>query len=221
MWRLGISQEVAFSAVVAVMGLTSLGLGGWLSYQTHFRHPKYRYIPASEEWQAYLSQLVHQAQTPLESGPSSPSSILVDISGAVVKPGVYALSESSRLQDAVLMAGGFLPEASQQFIHQEVNLASSLHDQQKIYIPLVGESIASGNTTPETSRSGTDNSPVGVLSLRTATKSDLEALEGIGEARAESILAGYPYLDEADFLERSGVPRTLAQELLESSITLE
>jgi len=218
-WRLGISHDVAFSAVVAGLGVISLGVGGVLSYQIYFHHPKYTYLPAGEEWQSYLAELTQTGSTTNQY--ASPEAYLVDISGAVEKPGVYALSESSRLQEAVLMAGGFLPEADKRYIHQEINLSSRLHDQQKIYIPLEGESVEPGEMTAfPSSQIGTSGSSA-KLSLRTATAQQLEELEGIGEKRAASILAAYPYRDEADFLERSGLSRTMAQELLDTSISIE
>lgn len=223
-WRLGVSHDVAFSAAIALMGLASFSVGGFLSYQTHFKHPRYRYIPASEEWRTYLQDLITtgEAVSGGESATASGAAYLVDVSGAVAQPGVYTISEESRLQDAILMAGGFRPEADQRFIHQEMNLASRLHDQQKIYVPLEGEHIpVSVDSNHSQLPGGNDPDTSGKLSLGTATAKQLEALEGIGEKRAASILAGYPYASEADFLERSGLSQNLAQELLESSLSLE
>lgn len=234
--RLGLSNDVIFSAIIALVGLATLGVGGVLSYQTHFRHPKYRYIPAGEEWQSYLAELIQAGEKNIASDQAEDSQakagpeekFLVDVSGGVVKPGVYAVSSNGRLQDVILMAGGFRSDVDQRYVHQEINLSSRVKDQQKIYIPLEGEEILASTSgsgmSDDTAQSQANNSTPGLtekISLRTASSDDLEELDGIGEKRAASILAGYPYKDEADFLERSGLSANMAQELLDNSISLQ
>lgn len=61
--------------------------------------------------------------------------IFVDVSGAVVNPGVYSLPLSSHIKDAIHSAGGFSSEASAEYVSKFINLASLLKDSQKIYIP--------------------------------------------------------------------------------------
>jgi DNA uptake protein ComE-like DNA-binding protein len=230
MWlRLGTSTETALSIFLGVMGVLCLGTGGYFTYQTTWQHPKYRYIPADDNWRSYLDTLVSRAKAEAQPQHSpGPESFLVEVSGAVAKPGVYEVSSEGRLQDALLMAGGFQASADKQFIHQELNLASRIFDQQKIYVPQVGESWNVGKIGLETAKRTESNSSAvsvfsseGKLKINQARESDLLDLEEIGEKRAESILAGQPYTSEADFLERSGLPRTLAQRLIDESISIE
>lgn len=129
---------------------------------------------------------------------------MAEISGAVKKPGIYAVSDGSRWQEVVLMANGFLESADRQYIHQKLNLAEKVKDQAKLYIPFASESarVQSSSVTAEISKPSN-------LFVNTATKEMWDEIEGIGEIRAANILAGVPYKDKNDFLERSGVSPSL------------
>ena len=208
----GLSIELIFNLLIFLLGIASFSLGGYFTYQSYFRQPSSTFIPANAEWQSYLGELVNRAQ--LSGEESSASASFVDISGAVEKPGVYQISNKGRVQDVVLMAGGFLPQANKQFIHQKLNLSRKISDQEKIYIPLEGEGFSP--SVEVLNEKSVDKR----ISLGNTTTEELMLLEGIGEKRAESILAGIPYQSEEDFLERSGLSRNLAQELLESYISL-
>lgn len=69
--------------------------------------------------------------------------VVVDISGAIDRPGVFTLASGSRLADLVNSAGGVTTEVSQKWLSRNLNLASILKDQQKIYIPFEWEVISS------------------------------------------------------------------------------
>lgn len=118
--------------------------------------------------------------------------IYVHVCGAVVHPGVYALSEGSRAWEAALAAGGFTEEAAE----TAVNLAGVVADGQQLWIPtkeeaktfLPGEGTAAG--TGMTAGAGqTAFQQSGKVNINTASKETLMTLAGIGEARAEAILA--------------------------------
>lgn len=194
---------------IAILGLFSLGIGGYFTYDTHFRHPQYSYLPVDEEWKQHLRDVVAVAQA-AEASPGSvgPKKVVVDVSGAVEKPGVYELSTPARVQDAVLMAGGFLEDSDKRFIHQELNLASQVQDQQKLYIPFTGE---------EQATAGSSTSPVlaQAVTVNTATEKQLQEIDGIGEKRSEAILAGRPYTSSDDFFSRSGLSQSLAELVLQ------
>lgn len=99
----------------------------------------------------------------------------VHVAGAVVRPGVYELSEGERVIDAIKEAGGSLPEA-----HLDtLNLAAKLVDSQKIFVPKTGE-VASTPVSP----SGSDSK----IPLNTATADQLDELPGIGEVLAKRIM---------------------------------
>ena len=63
--------------------------------------------------------------------------VMVDIKGAVQKPGVYQLPKDARVKDALAQAGGATKEADL----RQLNLASKLQDEMAVYIPAAGEEI--------------------------------------------------------------------------------
>jgi competence protein ComEA len=123
--------------------------------------------------------------------------------GQVLKPGVYEVSDGSRWQEVVLMASGFVSSADKKFIHQELNLAEKVKDQAKLYVPYASDSAAVQRNVAQ----GADVQDV--LSVNTAEAKIWDEIEGIGEAKTKSIIAGAPYIDKNDFLARSGISTLL------------
>lgn len=123
---------------------------------------------------------------------SSSGQMIVDVSGAVNSPGIYELPTGSRLGVAIDKARGFSLEADVGAIARELNLASVLQDGQKIYIPFQSDSISQGSNGASISQiAGVQSS--GLVSINKASRAQLMELEGIGEKRAEAIIAGRPY----------------------------
>jgi competence protein ComEA len=122
----------------------------------------------------------------------SPSSenILVDISGAVVIPGVYQLPSDSRLELALQAAGGLSNEADREYVAQNFNLASVLSDGAKVYIPKKGETDFQQTTELSAKK----------ISINTASAGQLETLPGIGPKTAEKIINARPYQKVEDLL---------------------
>jgi competence protein ComEA len=100
----------------------------------------------------------------------------VHIVGQVRYPGIYSLEVGSRLIDAVVASGGFLPKADQ----ASVNLARQLSDGEQIFVLAVGQ-------TPIES-SGASASGSTLISINRATQQQLEALPGVGPALAGRII---------------------------------
>lgn len=117
---------------------------------------------------------------------SEKSGIYVYICGEVAAPGVYELSEDSRIYEAVDAAGGFTENAAR----ESVNLASKVSDGMQITIYNKEEAASlpagSGSAGGNAGQSGTSGS--GLVNLNTATKEELMTLKGIGEAKAEDII---------------------------------
>lgn len=108
--------------------------------------------------------------------PSTPAILHVYLSGAVMKPQVVELPGGSLLEDALVVAGGPAPEADL----ESINLAAPLINHQHIHIP-------AREVTPVST--GDVVSPTALINLNTATLTDLLTLPGIGEIRAQAILA--------------------------------
>lgn len=106
--------------------------------------------------------------------------IYVQISGAVADPGVYTFPADSRVYELIEAAGGLLPEA----YDVSLNQAERLSDGQKIHV-YTKEEAAEGLTPTEESSSTSD----GKVNINTASVEELTSLKGIGQTRAESIVA--------------------------------
>lgn len=115
---------------------------------------------------------------PIEENPiiSEPSTIFVDVKGAVVKEGVYVLEEGDRVKDAIELAGGFLTDANKNLI----NLAQILSDEMLLYVPFQSEEVVGGPNN-----ASIDD---GKINLNTASQSELETLPGIGPSKAIAII---------------------------------
>lgn len=106
------------------------------------------------------------------------SFVLVDVKGAVTRPGVYQLDGKSRVVDAINIAGGLTDEA----FTKDVNFAKHLVDEMMIYIPVEGEIITDitldVDNDMETNR----------ININTANLGELETLTGIGPQKAQEII---------------------------------
>ncbi len=136
----------------------------------------------------------------------------IDVSGGVVQPGVYVLAADSRVVDAVAAAGGFSDAADKAGLSMKVNLAQRVSDGEKVHIPLIGEESAVSSSALGGS-ANPDESSQAVVSINTATQKELETLPGVGEKRAQDIIAGRPYNSVDQLLERQIVSASVFEKL--------
>jgi len=114
------------------------------------------------------------------------SLIYVYISGAVEKTGVYEVEPDSRLYQVIEIAGGFLENASV----DSVNQARKVIDGEQIRIPTVEEILSGEIVIEESSINGeVGSSSNSLVNINTATKDQLCTIAGVGETRAEGIIA--------------------------------
>ncbi len=122
--------------------------------------------------------------------PTSGGTIVVDVEGAVVEPGIRELAAGSRVADAIAAAGGYAANADIDATAGAINLAQVLADGEQVVVPRVGAAIttaaASSPTPAEPSGGGTGG---GLVNLNTATPDELDALPGIGAVTVEKIMA--------------------------------
>ncbi|MHC6246557.1 helix-hairpin-helix domain-containing protein [Lactobacillus delbrueckii] len=126
--------------------------------------------------------------------------VVCDISGAVKRQGVYRLKNGARLEDLIEKAGGLTKDAQL----KAINRSQLLKDQDKIYIPGKGDKVEAAQTansaaasapaasaSASSSSSSSTSGPASgdLINLNTATASDLQKLNGIGEKKAEQIIA--------------------------------
>jgi competence protein ComEA len=99
--------------------------------------------------------------------------VVVDVAGAVRRPGVYRLPAGARVTDAVRRAGGAAGAAEL----EAINLAARLSDGQQVLVPEAGGAPPTAGATEE-----------GPISLGSATVEQLETIDGIGPVTAQDIV---------------------------------
>lgn len=127
--------------------------------------------------------------------------IVVHVTGAVPRPGVYALPQGARIQDAISAAGGFLAEADK----ANINLAQMLEDGEKIDIAYIeGASPVLATPLPEVVATTTE-----LIDINTASIAELDTLPGIGPTTAQRIIdyrtQNGPFLNIEDIINVSGI----------------
>jgi competence protein ComEA len=142
----------------------------------------------------------------VSSSPSPAGVLIVDVAGAVHQPGVYEFAEGDRVIDAIERAGGQLPKADLSLL----NLAAPLTDGTQILVPKSGlpGAVVPGGTAP--------GSSTGLININTASATELEALSGIGEVLAATIIeyrdTSGPFATVDDLMDVSGIgPATLEE----------
>ena len=120
--------------------------------------------------------------TPAASASSRPSgTIVVDVEGGVVRPGIVELPAGARVADALRASGGYAPSADLAAAGTQLNLASVLSDGAQVVVPLLGAGGAGSSIGA--SQSG------GLVDLNHATPEALDALPGIGPVTVQKIVA--------------------------------
>jgi competence protein ComEA len=108
----------------------------------------------------------------------APTKAVIDIKGAIKKPGIYNLTAPVRLFQVLKAAGGATDEAD---LHR-INQAKVIADGSMIYIPKKGEQIPEEATTIQSKEQEEK------LNLNTATLDELVNLEGLGPSKARAII---------------------------------
>jgi len=131
-----------------------------------------------------IEPVVAQAPPALSAaGEETAPEILVYVTGAVSRPGVYRLPEGSRLVDAVDLA-----EATAEAALGQINLAAPLVDGQQVVVPLAvetGDQAVSSGVVQAPASPGASSK----VNINTATVEELDQLPGIGPALAQRIIA--------------------------------
>lgn len=121
--------------------------------------------------------------------PANPGAIVIDVSGAVVTPGLYRLASGARIGDAIDAAGGFSPRVDAERVGRELNLAATLKDGAQVHVPSRDDPAARGGPGASKGVGGAGGSGGGQLvNLNTATEAELNALSGIGPVTAGKII---------------------------------
>jgi len=131
--------------------------------------------------------------------------LVVDVAGAVARPGVYRLPAGSRVADALASAGGFGPRVDAQRVAIELNLAAPLADGQHVLVPSRDDTAPGGSGGGEGSGSGDGSAQSRLIDLNRATAGELDTLPGIGPVTAAKIITSRettPFAAVRDLLDR-------------------
>jgi competence protein ComEA len=129
--------------------------------------------------------LAPPAAPPAETATAPPTQVVIDVVGAIRRPGLYRLSEGARIADALARAGGATRKADLSL----VNLAAPLADGQQVIVPRRG--AAAGAAPAPAGAAATPGAPgatAGPVHLNTATLEQLDSLPGVGPVTAQKIL---------------------------------
>ena len=143
------------------------------------------------------SQEVIAAPAPLEIESSGMQTLMVDVAGAVINPGVYSLPLNARVFEAIKAAGGLKKGADT----SDINQARILRDGEQIYVYPTTTS-AGGVSRPAVRKNGP-------IMINRATVKDFESLDGIGPVLANRIVSyrkiNGPFAAVEDLLKVPGI----------------
>lgn len=148
------------------------------------------------------SSLLQSAQSAVTSKAAQAKTVRVQVSGAVLEPGIYDVPASCRVEEAISAAGGLTENADS----ERVNLVRKVRDGMQIRVPVqkaartsrtqrknaqaksgLGES-ASGKSGSAKAGSGRNSSMMQRVRINSASAGELQQLPGIGPALAKRIV---------------------------------
>jgi competence protein ComEA len=136
--------------------------------------------------------------------PAAPKRLVVDVVGAVRRPGLYELADGSRVDDAIRKAGGPKPKAAL----EQINLAAPVADGAQIVVP-----VRTAGGSPGGEPAADSAGAAAPVHLNTATLDDLDALPGVGPVTAQRIIdyreehGAFRSIDELDAVPGIGPAR--------------
>jgi competence protein ComEA len=133
---------------------------------------------------------------PLSTLPT-PLTVRIHVAGAVVRPGVYSVSSSSRVVDAVTAAGGPTSRADL----ERINLAQTIVDTEQVFVPFRSSRTTKITVAPRLRPSRTtvpgalpiigvpSTTVTPLINLNSATAEQLDTLPGVGPSTAKAIIS--------------------------------
>ena len=142
---------------------------------------------------------------------------VVDVEGAVARPGLVTVPAQARVGDAIEQAGGFTSKAER----SSVNLAQHVEDGQQVYVMTKKEAAGSAPGAASAKLSGgaagASAAGDGLVNLNTASAEELQTLSGIGPALSQRIIdyrdANGPFASVDDLASVSGIGPTRLESL--------
>ena len=130
-------------------------------------------------WEIEESTVCEEADTESEKTPKEADLICVFVGGAVSDSGVYLLPQGSRLYEAIEAAGGMTKDADPYYLNQ----AKILEDAEQIIV------LTTQEVQERKQQIQHEEEEAGLVNINTADVTQLMQLNGIGQSRAEAIVA--------------------------------
>lgn len=167
------------------------------------------------------------------SGKTQGKTIRVQVSGAVLEPGIYDLPADSRAEAAIVAAGGLTENADT----ERVNMVRKLRDGMLLKVPALkagsGKKAAqraagagvSGNAVNASAKNAADKrggskvsaqGSAGRVRINSASVSELQSLPGVGPALAQRIIAERSrgrFASAEDLLRVSGIGKAKLEKM--------
>lgn len=191
--------------ILFLLGLILIGFGV-LSYKTDI----------------FLSGDKVEVITPTTEPQNTNNEIVVEISGAVEKEGVYKMKNGERVEDLLIISGGLSSDADRDWVTKNINRASKLFDGQKIYIYHSGDTSARQTVgikvdQPVLGLESQNNE--NLVNINTASQSELEKLVGIGPVYAQKITEHRPYSSLEELVTKGAISQKVLEKI-KTSISL-
>lgn len=122
--------------------------------------------------------------TPAPASTESVGMIQVQVSGAIIQPGVYKITLGSRIADAIDLAGGARPDADL----GDINLAGKLSDGDSILVPSLPDRSSSPIQITRIPTQPLTPSSMNLIDINTASVDQLDSLPNIGPVLAQRIV---------------------------------
>lgn len=150
-----------------------------------------------------VSSLPQSAQGAVTSKAVQAKTVRVQVSGAVLEPGIYDVPASCRVEEAIAVAGGLTENADS----ERVNLVRKVRDGMQIRVPVqkaartsrtqrknaqvtagLGESASKKYGSAKAGSGKKNNNQMPRVRINSASAGELQQLPGIGPALAQRII---------------------------------
>ncbi len=138
--------------------------------------------------------------------------LTVEISGEVLKPGVYKLTSGTRINELIMLSGGLTDNADNEWLNKYLNKAAKLADGQKVFIPAIKQNKEPSANSDEVhqSISTSDTSNIDdLININTASLSQLDTLPGIGQTYGQKMIEHRPYSTTEELVSKGVIKQNL------------